>query len=945
MRRRMLNFIAELKRSITQLPSPNTIMIRLFNSRTFLTVSGLLVIILSFTFATNRQVVDFSTQVKPILNKKCISCHGGVKKQGGFSVLFESEAMGITESGKPAIIPGDPAGSEMIKRLRATDPEERMPYKHEPLSDEEIDLLTRWVKQGAKWGEHWAYVPVKEVPVPRKSFLWGLIGQKNDWARNEIDYFISEKHEEQQLSPAPEAPKEVLFRRLSLDLNGVGGNRDLLNRFLQSNDEQAYEALIDSLLASPLYGEHFTAMWLDLARYADTKGYEADMGRNIWKYRDWLIKAFNEDKPYNDFLIEQLAADLLPNPTDAQFIATAFHRNSMTNDEGGTDNEEFRTAAVMDRVNTTWEILMGTTFACVQCHSHPYDPFTHDEYYKFLAFFNNTRDEDTQADYPLLRELSSADSLKLQQLTQWLKQNTTEEKALYFNRFVRTWQPAINSNQCDEFINAAQVSSWFAGLRNNGSCRLKAVHLDGKRKLMYRYRSGFSKGVWQIRLDSVTGPVIKTVALQDTKNQWKIETFDFDEIKGVHNLYFTYRNPELVNKENTGVLFDWFHFMEPFPGAGKPGHDSAYTQFWQLVNAEPVNTTPIMVENNSDLFRTTQIFDRGNWLTKADTVEPGTPKSLHAMPADAPRNRLGLAMWLTDTQNPLVARTLVNRLWEQLFGLGIAETLEDIGTQGIAPTHQQLLDWLAWNFMHTDNWSIKKTLKRMVMSATYRQTSLVNNTLLAKDPQNKYYSRGPRVRLTAEQIRDQALQVSGLLSKKMYGPSVMPYQPDGIWLSPWNGADWKKSTGDDQYRRGIYVYWKRTAPYPSMMTFDATGREVCSARRIRTNTPLQALVTLNDEAYLEAARHFALIMQQSGSSITEQISKGYEAATYQQIPPSSLEVLNKLYETAYQKFSNDNKAACDMVNDLVAETEAPVAAALTVVANSILNMDELIMKN
>lgn len=919
---------------------------RFFSNRTFLILLTLSTVVAIFTFATRKDVVDFSSEVKPILNKKCISCHGGVKKQGGFSVLFESEALSKTESGKPAIIPGDPAASEMIIRLTSNDPEERMPYQHEALSDEEIDLLTRWVKQGAKWGEHWAYEPVQAVNVPKASYLWGLINKENTWAKNEIDYFIAEQQQGNQLTYAPEASKEVLFRRLSLDLNGVATKKQWLDDFLKTDSEKGYETLVDSLLASPLFGEHLTAMWLDLARYADTKGYEADMGRNIWKYRDWLIKAFNEDKPYNDFLTEQIAGDLLPNATDLQYIATAFHRNSMTNDEGGTDNEEFRTAAVMDRVNTTWEVLMGTTFACVQCHSHPYDPFTHDEYYKFLAFFNNTRDEDTQSDYPLLREFSGEDSSRFQQLEKWLQQNCAQEKAQFVNRFVRTWQPAINSNQCDEFINGAQVSSWFAGLRNNGSCRLKNVQLAGKQQLLYRYQSGFAKGTWTIHLDSVNGPVLKTIQLKDTKYQWKIESFDFDEVNSSRDLYFTYSNPELLNKENTGVLFDWFHFAESFPGKGKEGYDSAYAQFWQLLNTQNAETTPIMFENNPDLFRTTQVFDRGNWLTKADTVTPGTPKSLNAMSSDAPKNRLGLAMWLTDKKNPLVVRTLVNRLWEQLFGNGIVETLEDMGTQGMAPTHQQMLDWLAWNFVNTDNWSVKKMMKRMVMSATYRQTSLVNKDLLEKDPMNKFYTRGPRVRLTAEQVRDQALNIGGLLSSKMYGPSVMPYQPGGIWLSPWNGADWKNSSGEDQYRRALYVYWKRTAPYPSMMTFDATGREVCSARRIRTNTPLQALVTLNDEVYLEAARHFALKMQKNGgSTIAEQISKGYEAATYQPIDKVSLDVLLKLYETSYKKFTDDNKAACDMMNDMVTTPDAPATAALTVVANSILNMDELITKN
>lgn len=905
----------------------------------------LVVVITAFTFSAGRHTVHFSTDVKPILNKKCISCHGGVKKQGGFSVLFEEEALAVTESGKPAIIPGDPDNSEMIKRLTAHDPEERMPYKEEPLSDEEIDILRRWVKQGAQWGEHWAYVPVKPVDIPKPSYFFGLISRENDWAKNEIDYFVSEKHDELKLRHAEEADKKTLFRRLSLDLIGMPAGDERLQQYLSDETGKGYETLVDSLLASPHFGERWTSMWLDLARYADTKGYEADPPRNIWKYRDWLIKAFNEDKPYDEFLIEQLAGDLLPNPGDAQYIATAFHRNTMTNDEGGTDNEEFRTAAVMDRVNTTWEALLGTTFACVQCHSHPYDPFRFEEYYKFLAFFNNTRDEDTQADYPLLRQFSGEDSVRLGELKAWLDQHTDASKADHIYTFLKTWQPSVNALRCDNYINGAEVSSWWAGLRNNGSCRLQAIPLDNKRKLIFRYRSGFDDGELTVRLDSLNGRVLKKLKMDDTKGKWTFASFDLDAMEGVKDFYFSYTNPALGNKLNTAVLFEWFHFDGPFPGAGKPGYETALETYWHLMNASAA-TTPIMMESNSEQFRSTHVFDRGNFLVKGEEVQPGTPGILNPMPADAPDNRLGMARWLTDKKNPLTARTMVNRLWEQLFGYGISETLEDMGTQGIAPTHRELLDWLSWTFMHEDNWSIKKTLKRMVMSATYRQASFAGEEILEKDPYNRYLTRGPRVRLSAEQLRDQALVISGIFSSKMYGPSVMPYQPGGIWLSPWNGADWQQSTGEDQYRRGLYTYWKRTAPYPSMMTFDAANREVCTSRRIRTNTPLQALVTLNDEAYLEAARHFALRMQkEAGSDVREQIKKGYELATLHPIPEEGLKVLENLYHTSLETYTKDVEAACDMMHNLTEKEKAPRAAALTLVASSILNMDELITKN
>ena len=367
--------------------------------------------------------VDYISEVKPIFNKSCITCHGGVKRQGGFSLLFRTDALAINKSGKPAIIPGNPDSSELIKRLTLKDPEERMPYKHPALSQKEITTLKNWIKEGAVWGDHWAYVPVAEVTIPSNGRgPFNLFGTPS-WINNDIDQFIYQKIKKEGLTPSEEADKATLLRRASLDIIGMPAPEKINEWFLHNNDKNAYEKLVDTLLSSPHYGEKWAAMWMDLARYSDTKGYERDDSRNIWRYRDWLINAFNENKHYDQFLTEQIAGDLLPNPTDAQYIATAFHRNTMTNDEGGTDNEEFRTAAVLDRVNATWEGLMGTSFACVQCHSHPYDPFRQEEYYQFVAFFNNTRDEDTYDDYPLIREFHETDSLKFIALKNWVKQN------------------------------------------------------------------------------------------------------------------------------------------------------------------------------------------------------------------------------------------------------------------------------------------------------------------------------------------------------------------------------------------------------------------------------------------------------------------------------------------------------------------------------------------
>jgi len=900
-----------------------------------------------FTFSTRRQTVDFSADVKPIFNKKCITCHGGVRRKAGFSLLFRSEALAKNESGKPAIIPGDPEHSELIRRLTLKDPEERMPFKHEPLSKDEIEILRAWIKQGAQWGDHWAYTPVQAQTVPKPSSLFGWMHSENKWPRSDIDYFILDKLKEKELTPSAEADKATLLRRVSLDLVGFPANAKLSANYLNDNSDKAYEALVDSLLASPHYGERWTSMWLDLARYADTKGYERDDSRSIWHYRDWLINAFNEDKPYNQFLTEQLAGDLLPNATDAQFIATAFHRNTMTNDEGGTDNEEFRTAAVMDRVSTTWEALMGTTFACVQCHSHPYDPFKNEEYYSFLAFFNDSRDEDTEADYPLLRHFSDSANTELQKLTVWLQQHAGEQKTKEIRQFLKTWQPAVNSLTSDQFTNSELNDTKWLAFRNHASCRLKNITLDNRDKIIYRFTAGQDAGNWQIHIDSVQGPMIASISISQSKKEtgWKIAEANLLPVKGTHDLFFTYTNLHIKDPKFNAVLFDWFYFAGSFPGEQQPGYEEQKKRYWGLLTLQ-TPTTPVMMDNPKELHRVSHVFERGNWLVKGAVVTPKVPHSLNAFPSNAPNNRLGLAMWITDKKNPLTARTIVNRLWEQLFGVGLVETLEDLGTQGAAPTHRELLDYLSYKFMNDYNWSIKKLLKEMVMSATYRQDGKATKEMLEKDAANKYYARGPRVRLSAEQIRDQALAITGMLSNKMFGPSVMPYQPDGIWLSPWNGQYWINSKGEEKYRRALYTYWKRTAPYPSMMTFDGAAREVCTARRIRTNTPLQALVTLNDEAYLDMARQFAWKLERSHKdNAAEQVKTAYEMATGHSIEARTLASLMHLYKTALKQFETKQEDACEMAGGNSNKYNTANTAALVVVTNSILNLDEVITKN
>lgn len=869
------------------------------------------------------QKIDFNTQVKPIINKKCIACHGGVKRESDFSLLFRQDAMAKAESGKVAIIPGDASGSELVHRITSNDPEVRMPYKKDPLTKDEIQTLKQWIEEGAEWGDHWAYQSVKQQQLP----------ESTDWTRNDVDRFILQKLDEVELAPSNEANKKILLRRVSLDLIGLPAGEKLSQEFLSSQDPDAYETLVDSLLASKRFGERWTSVWLDLARYSDTKGYERDYIRSIWRYRDWVIDAFNRDMPYDSFLIEQLAGDLLPNPTDKQYLATAFHRNTMTNDEGGTDNEEFRTAAVIDRVNTTWESMMGTTFACVQCHSHPYDPFRHEEYYEFMAFFNNSRDEDTYDDYPVLRHMDDASEKKLAAIGDWVTKEVSREKADEIYTFVKTWQPAINSIQSDQFVNAALTDTKWLIFRNHAKARMKNVTLTGRDKLIYRFAGFVKGGTWTVRIDNEKGKIIANVNVPFSGEKWIINEVPTAKVDGVHDLFFSYENPNLKKAEDSGMIFDWFYFTD----SSIPWDKQASTykrDFWELLTKD-FPSTPVMMENPEELHRTTQVFERGNWLVKGDTVEPGVPASLFNLPAGAPKNRLGLSMWITSKENPLVSRTIVNRVWEQIFGMGLVETLEDFGTQGIPPTHPELLDHLSWQLMNDYNWSLKKLMKEIVMSATYRQDSKVSEEHLAKDQFNRYYARAPRVRLSAEQVRDQALTVSGLLSTKMYGEGSMPYQPEGIWLSPYNGQKWKKSKNGDQYRRAVYTYWKRTAPYPSMMTFDGSARELCMARRIRTNTPLQALVTLNDSVYVEAAANLAKRMIESAPETKDQVKNGFTLAIGHGPSDAELNVLVKLYE----------KVSGGGVIKKVKQAPDTENESMTIVASAILNLDEFITKN
>ncbi|MEM1134730.1 MAG: DUF1553 domain-containing protein [Bacteroidota bacterium] len=929
--------------------------------------------------------VDFNTEVKPLLNKKCISCHGGVKRTAGFSLLFQNEALEATESGHPAIIPGDAKNSEFIKRITHSNPKERMPPESPPLSDEEISLLKRWIDEGAQWGEHWAYKKIEKIDVPEADLLLAGINAENkrSWVNNDIDRFILDRLEKEELQPTQQAKPEVLARRVSLDLIGVPTPKPLFEDFMKGPSESAYETLVDSLLASPLFGERWASMWLDLARYADSKGYEKDSKRTIWKYRDWVIQAFNNDKPFDTFTIEQLAGDLLPNPTDAQLIATGFHRNTMNNDEGGTDDEEFRVASVIDRTNTTMDAWMGTTFACVQCHSHPYDPFKHEEYYQFYAFFNNTRDEDVPGEYPNIRMYEEEeDQMKIDRLKSWVKEHTQSEKEVEeIDFFLKTLSPKIHPHTFDTIVKGALIDNKYLGVERGGFARLRALDLRGYDKLLLRYGAKKAGGTVEIRLDATDGELIGKLDVTANKGNWsfKAKQIDIKPTDGVHDLYFVYDSPI---KEGYVCSIEWVLFRNSLPGKEHPKHRAFENDITALVDAA-VSKSPILLENPQFFKRKTHVFERGNWTAHGEAVKPDVPEFLHPLAIEGNKqeaNRLDLAKWITSKENPLTARVTVNRFWEQLFGIGIIETIEDFGTQGESPSHPELLDWLAWNFMHEYKWSMKTLLKELVMSATYRQDAKVTPELLEKDPANRLLARGPRFRLSGEQVRDQALAVSGLLSNKMYGEGVMPPQPPGLWQVIYSGLKWETSEGEDRYRRAIYTFWRRTSPYPSLISFDAPSREFCLPRRIRTNTPLQSLNTLNDPVYIETAIALAQKMLMH-KDLSQAISEGYQTAMQREITAEKIATLQNLWEeasayykenelevtallsfpTAYDKVDDKEEmedgemegevnletglTASALQEEALCQDNCEELASMTIVANAILNLDEFLTKD
>ena len=734
--------------------------------------------------------VSYNFNIRPILSDKCYKCHGpdASKRQANLRLDKPESAFKALRDNPNAhvLVPGSPEMSELFRRISTNDTSDMMPPANsnlKRLTPHEVDLVRKWIKQGAKYEKHWAFVPPKSWPVPQ-------VDDKS-WVKNPIDNFILKKQEQYGLKPNPEADKEHLLKRLSLDLTGLPPTIEMQNRFLADNSPNAYEKVVDELMKSPTYGEKMALHWMDVARYADSHGYQDDNYRTQWPWRDWVIHAYNENLPYDKFVTWQLAGDLMPNATKEQLLATGFNRNHKITEEGGVIDEEYRVAYVTDRTNTFGKALLGVTLECSHCHDHKYDPFSQKEYYQVFAFFNSVKE---------------------------------------------------------------------AGLQS-----------------------------------TVGGP--------ETYAKRPMMQISNDDVKDIL---------KFVNKKDTGKLI-------------------------------------VSVMGDSEVYRKTFILKRGNYDSHGDEVQPGTPASIMPFDNRLPKNRLGLAEWLFDKRNPLTARVFVNQTWQQLFGKGIVKSSGDFGMQGDLPTHPELLDWLSVDFM-SHGWDIKRLVKQMVMSATYRQSAVITKDKFKLDPDNNLLARGPRYRLPAELIRDLVLASSGLLNPTIGGPSVNPYQPPGLWENATSGrgilASYRQVHGPDLYRRGMYTLIKRTVPPVEMAIFDASNRDQCEVKRLRTNTPLQALLMENDPTVLEAARVLAAKLLKDNSQTSAKITKAFRLIMCRTPNEKELNILTGYYAGQLKTLHKKDAQKVLAVGEypIPQDLDKVTLAAMMETVDTIYNLEEAITK-
>ena len=1031
--------------------------------------------------------VDFNREVRAILSENCFTCHGPDEKARKSELRLDvrEAALKPAKSGAIAIVPGNTAKSELLKRITTKDDDDVMPpvKTGKKLTAAQIEVLRRWIEQGAKQAEHWAFVPPLRPALP--------VVKEGRWPRNGIDAFVLARLELENLKPSPEADRATWLRRVTLDLTGLPPTLPELDAFLADTTAQAYERVVDRLLASPRFGERMTIRWLEAARYADTSGYQSDGERTMWRWRDWVIDAFNRNLPFDQFTIEQLAGDLLPGATLQQKIATGFNRNHRGNAEGGIVPAEYAAEYVVDRVDTTATVWLGLTLGCARCHDHKYDPLTQREFYQLFAFFNNVPEKgravkignsppyvksptDAQVSElsaldaklavavkhfrelePAIRAAQSVWEMSLGTKapappTQWTVTNGLQARfeldgqlasafgtngAAKFEGGTGAFAPGHGGQAAafdgKRFINTGDVgnfgfmdkftlAAWIQPRGTNGGAILSrmveqdadsgfasdsegySVHLKSGRIQVYLTKRWLDDALrveteaalapdrWQhvtVTYDGsrtaagvkvfLNGEPQKTRVLLDELNQ----TFATKQPLRIgagggpaNRFHGLIRDVRVYGRTLTaaeaGVIASAESLTEmaalPATRRSQPQLATLRMAFLDAHSPEPQRaaqrevvslqarrdalvenfpTTMVMEEMRKP--RDTFILKRGEYDKPGEKVTPGFPAALRAKAGAAARNRLDFARWLVSPQNPLSARVAVNHQWQTFFGAGLVRTVEDFGAQGEMPSHPELLDWLATEFLST-GWDVKRLHKLIVLSATYRQSSRITPALLARDPENRLLARAARLRLPAEMVRDQALFAAGLLVEKIGGPSVMPYQPVGLWKEL-SGTDHVPEHGENLWRRSLYTFWKRTSPPPTMMTFDAAGREACSVKQSRTSTPLQALALMNDITFVEAARKLAeRTMKSAKPEAPARLTFAFRLVTSREPSAVELAVLVAGYEEQLGRFRSDMKAALELVSIGEAPRDVSLSvaelAAFTAAANLILNLDEAITR-
>jgi Protein of unknown function (DUF1553)/Protein of unknown function (DUF1549)/Planctomycete cytochrome C len=1004
---------------------------------------------------------DFQKDIQPIFSNRCERCHGSDLQRSQLRLDSRAAALRGGLSGK-VIVPGRSADSLLVQHLTgALKP--RMPFESPPLPADEVARIRAWIDAGApgpaevaetKERKHWAYLkPVRSEPPAVTA---------EAWMKNPIDAFVLARLEKEGLRPSPEASKEALIRRVSLDLVGLPPTLGEIDSFLGDDSKDAYEKVVDRLLASPHYGERWARPWLDLARYADTNGYEKDRRRVAWKYRDWVIAAFNQDMPFRQFTIEQIAGDMLKDPTVDQQIATGFHRNTLLNQEGGIDVEEARWETLVDRVNTTSAVWLGSTMGCAQCHNHKYDPFSQKDYYRMMAFFDN-------ADYKVQGvgeavmdkwivepdlELATPDQAKklvglraeAEGLRSELENKKLDAELLAYEREASGTAPQWTALQPLRF---SARSGATVARKADQSLLVSGEKIPDKDAYTVTLRAPLL-GITALRLDVIPDPSLpskgpgrassgafvltsfavkqgsQTIALAraaaDLNEDGRDAALAIDSQSGTgwgvtaesqmakpHYLIVGLKKPlagaeaptttlTVTLESDRGYPFSqstlgrfrisataaanpWGGVSVPESVAATfrtarasrtddqkkallawfrpvaPSLDAARDRLGRIdqeIADMKIVTAQVMRERPGFERPSTPLRIRGSYMSPGERQYAAVPTFLPPLPESQLPNRLGLAYWLVDEENPLTARVTVNRFWEQVFGRGLVLTSEDFGSQGEAPTHPELLDWLATEFVK-QGWSVKKAVRLMVTSATYRQASRTSPALTERDPYNRLLARGPRFRVEAETVRDLTLSVSGLLSAKVGGPSVFPDQPDGVWDNPYSSDKWTLSEGEDRYRRSLYTFVRRTAPYPMLTTFDAPSREFCTVRRVRTNTPLQALTTLNDPAFFAAARALASrALKEAGPSPEARAGHAFRLSTSRKPTAEEVAPLVRFYGEQAVRFAADPAAAAAVAGvevhsgspagDDGREPTLTEKAAWTMVANVVLNLDETLTK-